>query len=67
MLRGRTRGAPRAAETCLPGVVPRVGRVEGDSEEEEATAVVVMVVEEAMVVEAMVAEATVVGVVAVKA
>jgi len=67
MLRGRARGAPRAAETCLPGVVPRVGRVEGDSEE-EATAVVVMVVEALVAeVEVMVVEATVVGVVAVKA
>jgi hypothetical protein len=45
---GRAREASRAVAACLQGAVPVLGRVAGDPRE-EAVAVVVRVVEEAMV------------------
>jgi hypothetical protein len=45
---GRAREASRAVEACLQGAVPVLGRVAGDPRE-AAVAVVVRVVEEAMV------------------
>ena len=72
MLGGRARGAPRAAATCLPGVIPMVGRAAGDPVEEAVVVVATVVEVEVMVVvatavaeEVMVVEAT--AAVAVKA
>jgi hypothetical protein len=45
---GSAREASRAVEACLQGAVPVLGRVAGDPRE-EAVAVVVRVLEEAMV------------------